>query len=128
MHDNEGKEVTVETLKYIIKTLKDEGYIFKTFYEIYKRDVDKEGNANPNIKSLEERIENLKRIEENLKNSVTKKTLVQDEKTKTENNLETKKEENIPLNEQEKILENEKPKTNEIQIEIKPIEIVDDRG
>ena len=99
MHDNEGKEVTVEALKYIIKTLKDEGYVFKTFYEIYKRDIDKEGNTNPNIKSLEERVENLKRIEENIKNSVRKE---ENENKGEKSKNESKHEKKEPLKEEPK--------------------------
>ena len=36
MHDSNDKPQTVEALPEIIKILKDEGYIFKNFYEIFK--------------------------------------------------------------------------------------------
>lgn len=36
MHDSENKTQTVEALPDIIKYFKDEGYVFKNFYEIFK--------------------------------------------------------------------------------------------
>jgi peptidoglycan/xylan/chitin deacetylase (PgdA/CDA1 family) len=36
MHDAADKKQTVETLPELIQYLKDEGYEFKTFYDIYK--------------------------------------------------------------------------------------------
>lgn len=37
MHDSRNKSVTIEATRYIIRTLKQEGYVFKNFYEIFKR-------------------------------------------------------------------------------------------
>lgn len=40
MHDAHDKKSTPETSRRIIKKLKEEGYVFKNFYEIFKRPVD----------------------------------------------------------------------------------------
>ena len=40
MHDAHDKKNTLETSRAIIKKLKAEGYVFKNFYEIFKRPVD----------------------------------------------------------------------------------------
>lgn len=41
-HDSYGKKHTVEVAKYIITTLRNEGYTFRNFYDFYKRPIDLE--------------------------------------------------------------------------------------
>ena len=46
MHDANDKHQTLEALPEIIQYFKNEGYTFKSFYEIFRQKKDKNNKAN----------------------------------------------------------------------------------